>query len=144
RMVAPHTLEFVPGHRSTVVAMPSSDLREAITNLVTNARDAMPAAGGRCTIRLRAPTEDTAPFAELVVEDNGGGMSREAQEHLFEPFFTTKREGSGSGIGLASVHAAVHRVGGHVHVRTQPGSGTTVVLLLPLVRASANDQRLSG
>jgi signal transduction histidine kinase len=144
RIVAPHSLECALDPRPVVVAMPTSDLREALTNLVTNARDAMPAAGGHCTIRLRAPADDKASFAELLVEDDGQGMSREVQEHLFEPFFTTKREGMGSGIGLASVQTSVQRAGGHVRVRTQPGKGTTVVLVLPLARTADEPRALSG
>lgn len=58
-------------------------------------------------------------------------MSPEVAERAFDPFFTTKAVGKGSGLGLAQVYGFAKQSHGHVSIRTAPGSGTTIVLLLP-------------
>ncbi len=144
RMLAPHALEFVPGNTTVLVTMSAGDLREALTNLVTNARDAMAVGNGKCTIRVRAPAHSGEAFAELIVEDNGHGLSPEAEQHLFEPFFTTKNDDKGSGLGLTSVQHSVQRAGGHVRVRSQQGRGTSVELAIPVLRRPANEAYAIG
>ena len=114
-------------------------LEQVLLNLALNARDAMPR-GGRLTIdagNVRA-TEAAAALGErpgdwvrLVVRDTGVGMTDEVKAHLFEPFFTTKEPGAGTGLGLASVYGAIAQTGGHIHVESEPGRGTTFELRLP-------------
>ena len=100
-------------------------LREALTNLVFNAVDALPEGG---TIRLAA----RAAGRDVVLEtaDSGVGMSAEVQARIFEPFFTTKGD-RGTGLGLAMVFGIVERHGGQIAVQSAPGQGTTVRLTLP-------------
>ena len=115
----------------------STQLEQALTNLVVNARDA-----GAATVvvgtRLRVldaplPTDggDLCPgrWVELAVSDDGCGMDAATQEHLFEPFFTTKDDGTG--LGLATVFAMVRRSGGGIVVESRPDGGTTMRLLFP-------------
>jgi PAS domain S-box-containing protein len=104
----------------------ASELREALTNLVLNAIDALPAGG---TITLRAHSADGQ--AILEVADTGIGMTDEVRKRCLEPFFTTKGE-RGTGLGLGMVHAAVVHHEGTLEIDSTPGVGTTMRLLLPV------------
>ena len=116
-------------------------MEQVITNLVLNARDAMPG-GGSLTIETRgvAVTEALArthpgarcgSHARLSVVDTGVGMERAIVARIFEPFFTTKEPGQGVGLGLSMVHGAVTQAGGFVTVDSRPGRGTTFRLYVP-------------
>jgi signal transduction histidine kinase len=106
-----------------------------------NARDAMQSTG-RLTMSTarRIVDQDHADlgsgeYAVLTVSDTGAGMSDEIKQHIFEPFFTTKDVGEGSGLGLAMVYGFVKQSGGHVHVQSAPGKGTTFELAFPISTA---------
>jgi PAS domain S-box-containing protein len=103
-----------------------SELREALTNLVFNAVDAMPG-GGTLTLRAFA----NGPCVVLEVADTGAGMTEEQRRRCLEPFFTTKGE-RGSGLGLPMVHGTVRRHGGKLAIESQPGRGTVVRLTFPV------------
>jgi CheY-like chemotaxis protein len=109
-------------------------LEQVITNLAVNARDAMPD-GGRLAIDTRRVDRDGS-WVEVVVSDTGTGMDAETLEHAFEPFFTTKEQDKGTGLGLATVYGVVAQSGGDVVAWSQPGSGSTFRVLLPLVAAA--------
>lgn len=100
-----------------------SEIREALTNLVFNAVDAMPQ-GGTLTLRTRRDSEE-----RVVVEiiDTGIGMNDETRRRCLEPFFTTKGE-RGTGLGLAMVYGIMQRHGGDLEIDSTPGTGTTVRL----------------
>jgi PAS domain S-box-containing protein len=118
------TLQVETDGELTVEGWPSS-LGEALTNLIFNAVDALPAGG---TIRLGARRVAQAVIVE--VSDSGMGMSTEVQERMFEPFFTTKGE-RGTGLGLAQVFGVVEQHRGTVVVESTLGEGTTFRLTLP-------------
>jgi signal transduction histidine kinase len=115
-------------------------------NLAVNARDAMPGGG---TLSVTTDTVDLAEgdpdlaqaalepgaYVRITVADTGVGMSAETLERAFEPFFTTKAQGHGTGLGLATVYAIVAEAGGTVTIRSAPGTGTAVMVLLPAVAA---------
>ncbi len=113
-------------------------LYQALVNLVGNAVDAMEP-GGTLTVRVRP--EDGAgglmaggrPADRLAVEieDTGSGIRPEYASNVFNPFFTTKS--GGTGLGLAITHKIVEDHGGAVTFRTQPGRGTTFVIVLPIL-----------
>jgi len=107
----------------------ASDLREALTNLVFNALDAMPQ-GGRLTVRLTADRERV----RCDVIDTGVGMARDVRERVFEPFFSTKKS-DGTGLGLSVVYSIVTRSGGEVAVESAPGLGSTFTFWLPVMAA---------
>jgi len=108
------------------------EFEAALTNLVANARDAMPR-GGRIRVSLAAPPADAGQpaWVELRVSDDGAGMSAEVMARVFEPFFTTKEPGKGTGLGLSQVQSFAHGSGGTAGIDSTPGHGTTVTLRLP-------------
>lgn len=114
-------------------------LEQLLTNLVLNARDAMPA-GGTITIRThRSAIADHPPRPALLVSvtDTGTGMDKETLDKASQAFFTTKEEGRGSGLGLTTVRNIVARHKGELSIESTPGKGTRVAVLLPLAEAPA-------
>jgi PAS domain S-box-containing protein len=99
------------------------EIREALTNLVFNAVDAMPE-GGTLTLRTHAAQSGDV-FVE--VRDSGVGMDENARRRCLEPFFTTKGE-RGTGLGLAMVYGMVQRHSAKLDIDSAPGQGTTVRL----------------
>ena len=76
------------------------------------------------------PELSAGDYGCVIVRDNGLGMTSEVLEQAFEPFFTTKD--SASGLGLAVVWGVVKQHGGHVEILSQPSSGTTARIYLPV------------
>ena len=109
-----------------LVAINESDLREALTNLILNAADAMPDGS---TITLR--TDLDGDYAVVDVSDTGIGMSDEVRLRCMEPFFTSKGE-HGTGLGLATVYGMVSRHDGTIRIESEVGFGTTFSIRFPL------------
>ena len=112
----------------TAMLADGPQLSNALINLAINARDAMPD-GGTLTFRT---VDDSPGVIRLEVVDTGTGMGPEVLSHIFDPFFTTKERGRGTGLGLATVDAAVRAHEGEISVQSAPGQGTTFQLRLPL------------
>jgi signal transduction histidine kinase/FixJ family two-component response regulator len=112
-----------------------SEIRDALTNLIFNAIDAMPA-GGDLAIRTRCPVSrdrgnSIGPAAVcLEVSDTGIGMDERTRQHCLEPFFTTKGQ-RGTGMGLAMVYGMVQRHSADLEIESSVGSGTTIRLTFP-------------
>jgi len=112
-----------------------SEIRDALTNLIFNAVDAMPE-GGTLTVRTRSAevalpqVEESAYCAILEVADTGVGMSEETRRRCLEPFFTTKGE-RGTGLGLPMVYGMAQRHGAGLEIDSEVGQGTTFRLLFP-------------
>jgi signal transduction histidine kinase/ActR/RegA family two-component response regulator/HAMP domain-containing protein len=109
-----------------------SEIREALTNLVFNAVDAMPA-GGTLTLRTRFTTAQP-PTVVVEIADSGIGMDEETRRRCLEPFFTTKGE-RGTGLGLAMVFGTMQRHGADIEIESTLGIGTVVRLLFPVAEA---------
>ncbi|MBC7940809.1 MAG: PAS domain S-box protein [Chitinophagaceae bacterium] len=121
------------------------ELRDALTNLVLNAVDAMPT-GGCLTIKTaRANSETGAALIRLEVSDTGIGMDEETRRRCLEPFFTTKGD-RGSGLGLAMVYGAVQRHGALMTIGSTVGQGTRVRLDFsdPAASALASEPQTVG
>jgi signal transduction histidine kinase/CheY-like chemotaxis protein len=101
------------------VAGDPAELREALTNLILNAVDAMPT-GGTLTV---ASTSDDGQV-ELTVSDTGIGIPSEIREKIFDPFFTTKGP-QGTGLGLSMTYGIVSRHGARITVSSEEGRGST-------------------
>ncbi|GBC84637.1 Sensor kinase CckA [bacterium HR11] len=111
-------------------AADGAEVREALTNLVFNAVDAVLAKGearGRIVLRTRQQGE----WAVVEVVDTGVGMDEETKRRAVEPFFTTKGE-RGSGLGLAMVYGTMRRHDGGLELESEPGRGTTARLIFPI------------
>ncbi len=119
-----------------------TQFEQVIINLVVNARDAMPASGGRVQIRTRNVTKDDcasfnevhlapADYVLVEVEDNGAGIPPDVMEKIFEPFFTTKEVGKGTGLGLSTVFGIVKQSGGFIFASSEVGKGTVFRIFLP-------------
>ncbi len=113
-------------------------LNQVFMNLLVNAVHAMPD-GGVIAVRTRAEEGHVV----VEVEDTGAGISRANLKRIFEPGFTTKGKRMGMGMGLLIVRQIVDRHGGHIHVESEPGRGTTFTITLP-VRLPARAEAHAG
>ena len=118
-----------------------SEVREALTNLILNAVDAIPE-GGTITVRTRVGSREEAGSAPthvlLEVGDTGVGMDEETRKRCMEPFFSTKGT-RGTGLGLAMVYGVMERHGGQIEIDTEPGQGTLIKLIFPIRRLDGAD-----
>jgi signal transduction histidine kinase/CheY-like chemotaxis protein/uncharacterized membrane protein affecting hemolysin expression len=107
-----------------------NEIRDALTNLVFNAVDAMPS-GGMITVRTRELKSAEGHSRSLIeVRDTGVGMDEDTRRRCLEPFYTTKGE-RGTGLGLAMVYGMVQRHSAELEIDSAPGQGTTVRLSFP-------------
>ena len=117
-------------------------LQQVVSNLVINARQAMPN-GGHLTITLEnadlpaeaVPALSQGRYVKLTVQDEGVGIEPEVLGQIFDPYFTTKH--TGSGLGLATVWSIINKHGGHISVDSEVSKGTTFTLYLPVSSATS-------
>jgi signal transduction histidine kinase len=113
------------------------EIRDALTNLVFNAVDAMPD-GGTLTFRLAHQARQIV----LEIEDTGIGIPAEDLPKIFEPFFTTKEIGKGTGLGLAVTYGIVTEHQGKLSVRSNPGKGTTFTIYVPVHKEKLTNEKV--
>jgi PAS domain S-box-containing protein len=136
-------IEFItsPGKDLWPALMDPGQLEQVLTNLLVNARDAMPQ-GGKVIIDCENVNVDDAyaagrpglkpgRYVRIRVTDTGTGMDAATLQRVFEPFFTTKPKGHGTGLGLATVYGIVNQAGGDVSIYSELGVGTRAHVLLP-------------
>jgi len=112
-----------------------TQIHQIITNLVTNAAQAIGDAFGTITVTLDATS---ASELRLSVGDTGIGIDERTKQRIFEPFFTTKSVGEGTGLGLSIVHGIVTTYGGRIEVSSEIGRGTRFDVYFPVIaRANA-------
>lgn len=114
--------------RPVFASVNPQEMKQVVLNLITNSLDSLDP-GGRVNVAL----SNSDGFAQLVVSDNGCGMSADTLKHLFEPFFTRRRDGSGTGLGLSITYRIVTDHGGSIEPASAgPGKGSTMRVRLPL------------
>ncbi len=136
-------LQISPAENLKRVKADRGQMDQVITNLVVNARDAMPDGGhlaiSTTNVELRetyAGSHSRIPpgkYVALSVTDSGIGMDSQTQAHMFEPFFTTKKPGQGTGLGLSIVYGVVKQSGGWINVRSAAGKGTAFEIYFPQI-----------
>jgi two-component system, cell cycle sensor histidine kinase and response regulator CckA len=121
-------------------------IEAVITNLASNAMDAMPD-GGRFVLEIQNRSASRASQSAmrgdrvaLCASDNGVGIAPAHIDRIFEPFFTTKRRGQGAGLGLATCYGIVAQAGGSIAVESEQGKGTTFTILLPRARGEGAEK----
>lgn len=128
-------------------------LRQALMNIILNARDAMPG-GGRLRLELAqfclnpeqiAPLPDLEPghWLQISIHDEGVGINQEHLPRIFDPFFTTKEPGKGTGLGLAQVYGIVKQHGGSIGAESRLGDGSTFTIYLPAFAAPTSPEQPS-
>jgi two-component system cell cycle sensor histidine kinase/response regulator CckA len=146
RATFPKTITFdlrLDPHLPLVTA-DRSQIDQVLLNLCVNARDAMPN-GGIMTLdtsitsgaKLREffTGANADEYARVRVRDTGTGIAPEVKTHIFEPFFTTKERSKGTGLGLSVVYGVVNNHRGFVQVESEPGTGATFSIYLPVAQA---------
>ncbi len=145
-------LDIVHGRDLPRVKVDKNQLETAITNLCTNARDAMieKNGGGRLTIRTSKSDAAAArkdgfthvtegDYVLVEVIDDGVGIPPEIMEKIFQPFYTTKEAGKGTGLGLATVYGIVKQSNGFIYPVSKVGRGTTFKIFLPAFTGTAEE-----
>jgi signal transduction histidine kinase len=112
------------------VAFDEGQIRQALLNLIRNAREAMQPAGG--TLWLKVQSSGNGNGVDLVVDDDGSGIGDEVREKVFDPFFTTKERGTG--LGLAVTRQIVEAHGGTISCEARAPKGTRFFIHLPHVQ----------
>jgi len=131
------TLEFELGESPLYIHADPAQIEILITNLVTNARDAIRGEGtigigtGAVTLSEALDGVEAGSYVLLSVRDTGVGMDSETRRHVFDPFFTTKDVGKGVGLGLAAVHGIVEQSGGKIRLDSELARGSCFRVYLP-------------
>jgi CheY-like chemotaxis protein len=144
RLIGEHIrLTFRAGKTALWVNADPGMMEQVVTNLVLNARDAMPG-GGQTDLSTQQvdvnaahvaahPEGRLGTFVCLTVSDTGRGMDELTIQRIFEPFFTTKEVGKGTGLGLSTVQGIVQQHQGWIEVESVVGQGSTLRVYLPAV-----------
>ena len=111
-----------------------NNLETLLLILLSNALDAV-TENGSITVTLTMIANERV---QIIIGDNGKGISEEDQKRVFEPFFTTKPIGKGTGLGLAIAKNITTEYGGEIRLDSTPGQGTTAVVTLPIYQVPAS------
>jgi PAS domain S-box-containing protein len=122
-------------------------MQQVIMNLSMNAKDALVRGGifsiktENCMFGERSEEVQNkvqpGRFIRILFRDSGSGMDKETIDRIFEPFFTTKKERQGTGLGLSIVHSIVTQSNGRIFVKSEPGIGTEMSIVLPTITNAA-------
>jgi signal transduction histidine kinase len=129
-------VDFVDSELSGEVVADETQLSVALHAVVKNALEAVDD-GGRVSIAVRGSDAGDRPCLEVVVADDGPGISADVRRHLFDPFYSGREAGRGLGFGLSKCWRIVTDHGGQIVVGCPAGGGAEVSILLPLSAASS-------
>ncbi|PID86625.1 MAG: hypothetical protein CSA11_08790 [Chloroflexi bacterium] len=115
-------------------------LKSVWLNLFVNARDAVEGIEEKRQIDITTCLADENCCIQVLISDNGKGMSAAEAEHIFEPFYTTKDPGKGTGLGLATSHRIIEQHDGDITVVSHPNEGTTFIIRLPINQEDEQQQ----
>jgi len=135
------TIETHVSQDSLIIEGDRSQIDQAMMNVCINGIEAMNGSG-KLTIDADSISIDDSNYLEyedmkpgsyvrIVVTDTGTGMDKQTLKRAFEPFFTTKDSGQGTGLGLSMVYGSISNHGGDVSIKSEPGSGTRITMLIP-------------
>lgn len=134
-------LDWSPGHELWRIKIDPAQIDQILMNMTVNARDAIDGIGKikmetrnliadepYCSLQVGLVPGD---YVLMEITDNGCGMDRKTLDNIFEPFFTTKQEGTGTGLGLATVYGIVKQNCGIITAYSEPGKGTSFKIYFP-------------
>jgi two-component system NtrC family sensor kinase len=120
------TLQIIAQENLPALLVDADQLRQVFVNILLNAIDAAP--GGSVTVSVLAEPDQM----RFCFFDTGCGIQAEHLDKIFDPFFTTKEVGQGTGLGLSVSYGMLQGMGGQIEVASQPGTGTTFTVILPM------------
>jgi two-component system NtrC family sensor kinase len=126
-------LEMDPDLPETM--LDTNQVQQVLLNIIINAEQAMRSEGGEGRLRISTRAQRGAVVASFA--DSGPGMSAETLRRIFDPFFTTKDAGEGTGLGLTISYGIIEDHGGRIWAESEPGRGTTFLIELPMLTATA-------
>lgn len=109
-------------------------LKSVWLNLLLNARDALLHTNENRQLEVITRLDKDSQSVQVLIHDNGKGMTSAETLHIFEPFYTTKGPGQGTGLGLATCHRIIEQHGGEITVASIVGEGTTFSVTIPIQR----------
>jgi two-component system cell cycle sensor histidine kinase/response regulator CckA len=149
-------LDIVHGRDLPLIEADKLQVETALTNLCTNARDAMIEKNGGGHLTIRTSRADAAmawrdgfqlaqegEYLLIEVIDDGAGIKPELIERIFQPFYTTKDQGKGTGLGLATVYGIVKQSKGYIYPVSKLGRGTTFKIFLPAFQGEITEKSAS-
>jgi signal transduction histidine kinase len=122
----------------TVVSALPDQLRQAFSNLLMNALQAMKFKG---TLRLSSALAERTVVATIA--DTGPGIPKQYLSRIFDPFFTTKGQGEGSGLGCTVARRIIKKFGGDIRLESVEGAGTSCMVTLPLIASTSSSKEAS-
>jgi signal transduction histidine kinase/DNA-binding response OmpR family regulator len=149
RAIIPSPIEMLQNIacENDIIMADPTQINQVLVNLCTNSAHAMREEGGFLDVSLENVTLDENTVAQyyedlssgnhvkLTVKDTGHGIKPETIDRIFDPYFTTKGIGEGTGMGLAVINGIVKNHDGIINVKSEPGKGTVVEVLLPVTEA---------
>jgi two-component system NtrC family sensor kinase len=117
--------------KSDLVYCNPNQVKQACVAIIVNSTEAIKE-NGEIILRTSNPDKDTI---QIDISDNGIGIHQEDIPHIFEPFFSTKQGESGIGLGLPIAHGIIQNHKGKILVKSEPGQGTTLSIILPLINS---------